>query len=83
MRPKGLNSGLLLMNLTKMREYQLEDKVSQTFKDYSKISLVHDQAILNILLHYHPGNFFIDPPQSNVIVTYLKNNIIVYLFIFV
>lgn len=43
------------MNLTKMREYGWEDKISRAFEDYSKVKTVTDQAILNIVLYYNPG----------------------------
>ncbi len=54
MPPAGLNSGLLLMNLTKMRRYGFEDKVSTTFKDSRRASL-DDQTTLNVLLYNDPG----------------------------
>lgn len=47
------------MNLTRMREYQWEDKVSRTFKDYSEMAVVDDQVILNIVLYYDPGKYYI------------------------
>lgn len=53
--PKGLNSGMLLMNLGKMREYKWEEKIGRLFTDYGKIVMLNDQRLLNIILYYDPG----------------------------
>ncbi|CAL8097731.1 unnamed protein product [Orchesella dallaii] len=51
--PKGLNSGVLVMNLTKMRNYGWRKKMFEIYDNYSKsVDLHADQRILNIHLHF-------------------------------
>ncbi|XP_076371247.1 glucoside xylosyltransferase 1-like [Tachypleus tridentatus] len=52
--PLGLNSGVMLMNLTRMREFQWQAYLDPIFKEY-KLKLVWgDQDIINIIFHHHP-----------------------------
>lgn len=48
--PKGVNAGLLLMNLTQMREYNWEQKFLQVYQDYSEVFNLTGQRTVNILL---------------------------------
>lgn len=50
----GLNSGIALMNLTKMREVDWEKKVVAIFEQYQSSLLYPDQDIINIYFYYHP-----------------------------
>ncbi|ODM94356.1 Glucoside xylosyltransferase 2 [Orchesella cincta] len=66
--PKGVNSGVLLMNLTKMRSYGWENKVLEIFNNYSKIAdLFGDQKIINILLHFERDLLKLIPCQYNYV----------------
>lgn len=54
--PKGVNSGMLVMNLTKMREYDWQARIVRLYEDYMKISgWLEDQRLLNIILYYDPS----------------------------
>lgn len=50
--PRGLNAGVLLMNLTRMRNYEFSDKIMRLYQDYSIYK--NDQTLLNTLLFYNP-----------------------------
>ena len=52
----GLNSGVMLMNLTRMRQFSW-DKVYQLKDEYRSKIVWGDQDILNILFHFYPGKF--------------------------
>ena len=52
----GVNSGLMLMNLAKMREFKWVDKVIYTF-EHSK-NYFADMGIVNIILSENPGKFY-------------------------
>lgn len=56
--PKGVNSGVLVMNLTRMREFDLTTKLTRVYEDYSKFVELHDQKVLNIMLYFNPGEYF-------------------------
>ncbi len=51
----GLNSGVMLMNLTRMREFQFTSKFFPLYLEYKYNITWGDQCLLNILFHYHPG----------------------------
>ncbi len=51
----GLNSGVMLMNLTRMREFKFSDKLKPIYEVYKYNITWGDQCLLNILFHYHPG----------------------------
>ncbi len=54
--PKGVNSGMIVMNLTKMREYNWQTRIVRLYDDYTKITdYMEDQRLLNIILYYDPG----------------------------
>lgn len=54
---KGVNSGVMLMNLTRMRAFQWESHLAPIYEKYKQKITWGDQDILNILFHYHPGNW--------------------------
>ena len=54
----GLNSGVMLMNLTRMREFEFTTKVKDIFLIYKSNITWGDQCLLNILFHFHPGMRF-------------------------
>lgn len=53
--PKGLNAGVLLMNLTRMRNHGWVGKVLKTFDEYSTNYILNDQRLLNIYLRLNDG----------------------------
>lgn len=53
--PLGVNSGVMLMNLTKMRDFKWTDYVVPIYKKYKLNITWGDQDIINIIFHYHSG----------------------------
>lgn len=51
----GVNSGVMLMNLTRMREFKWVDYVIPIYKKYKLKITWGDQDIINIIFHFHPG----------------------------
>ncbi|XP_077528353.1 glucoside xylosyltransferase 2-like [Haemaphysalis longicornis] len=58
LRPFGFNAGLLMMNLTRMREFGLERRVVQLKKEFEGRIPWADQDLLNILFSRHPERIF-------------------------
>ena len=52
----GVNSGVMLMNLTRMRRINWNDDVYPIYKHYRYDITWGDQDILNIMFHFKPGN---------------------------
>lgn len=50
----GVNSGVMLMNLTRMREFRWIEYVIPIHKQYKLKITWGDQDIINIIFHYHP-----------------------------
>jgi len=62
----GFNSGILWMNLTRMREFGWEERFTRVYQDYSRnIADTLDQQILNILVYFNPELLFVVPCQFN------------------
>lgn len=56
----GVNSGVMLMNLTKMRAFRWKEYVIPIYKKFKLKITWGDQDIINIIFHYHPGkNLFL------------------------
>lgn len=53
-----MNSGVMLMNLTRMREFHWEDYVIPIYKEFKLKITWGDQDIINIIFHYHPRMLF-------------------------
>lgn len=51
----GVNSGVMLMNLTRMREFHWVDYVIPIYKKYKLKITWGDQDIINIIFHFHSG----------------------------
>jgi hypothetical protein len=47
----------MLMNLTRMRAFSWTDYVVPIYKEYKLKITWGDQDIINIIFHFHPGNF--------------------------
>lgn len=52
----GVNSGVMLMNLTRMRVFKWEEHILPIHKEYKLRITWGDQDIINILFYYHPGS---------------------------
>lgn len=53
----GINTGVCLFNLTRMRECGFERRVLEIFDNYRHMSLKYgDQCLMNIFLWEYPGN---------------------------
>lgn len=64
-KPLGVNSGVMLMNLTRMRAFQWETYLPQIMKEYKLNIVWGDQDIINIIFHFHPDKLYIFPCQWN------------------
>lgn len=51
----GVNSGVMLMNLTRMRAFRWEAWIVPLFEAYKDRIVWGDQDLINILFHEHPG----------------------------
>uniref|UniRef100_A0A182Q7K0 UDP-D-xylose:beta-D-glucoside alpha-1,3-D-xylosyltransferase n=1 Tax=Anopheles farauti TaxID=69004 RepID=A0A182Q7K0_9DIPT len=61
----GVNSGVMLMNLTRMREFHWEDHILPIYREYRLQLVWGDQDILNVLFHYNPDRLFVFPCDWN------------------
>ncbi|CAK9827062.1 Glucoside xylosyltransferase 1 [Anthophora retusa] len=55
----GVNSGVMLMNLTRMREFRWIEYVIPIHKEYKLKITWGDQDIINIIFHYHPEKLYV------------------------
>ncbi len=55
----GLNSGVMLMNLTRMREFEFVKKIYPLYNEYKNAIPWGDQCLLNILFHFHPDRLYV------------------------
>lgn len=51
----GMNSGVMLMNLTRMRAFGWTEKILEAYHKYKLSITWGDQDLLNIVFHDHPG----------------------------
>lgn len=61
----GLNSGVMLMNLTRMRQFGWGSYLSPIYKEYKTKIVFGDQDIINIIFYYHPENLYVLPCRCN------------------
>ncbi|KAK7866870.1 hypothetical protein R5R35_006035 [Gryllus longicercus] len=61
----GVNSGVMLMNLTRMRAFQWTAYVIPIYKEYKLKITWGDQDIINIIFHFHPEKLYIYPCRYN------------------
>ena len=64
-KPYGLNSGVMLMNLTRMRTLNWEKYVVDIYKMYKDLLTWGDQDILNIYFGLHPNKVYLLPCSWN------------------
>ncbi|XP_069677720.1 glucoside xylosyltransferase 1 isoform X2 [Periplaneta americana] len=63
--PLGVNSGVMLMNLTRMRTFSWTNYVVPIYKEYKLKITWGDQDIINIIFHFHPDKLYIYPCRYN------------------
>ncbi|XP_019642764.1 PREDICTED: glucoside xylosyltransferase 2-like isoform X3 [Branchiostoma belcheri] len=61
----GLNSGIMLMNLTRLRAFRFQDKIIPYYKEYKLKLTWGDQDLLNIFFHYYPERLLVFPCEWN------------------
>ncbi|XP_021916719.1 glucoside xylosyltransferase 2 isoform X2 [Zootermopsis nevadensis] len=61
----GVNSGVMLMNLTRMRAFSWTSYVVPIYKEYKLKITWGDQDIINIIFHFHPDKLYIYPCRYN------------------
>nr|CAD7412338.1 unnamed protein product [Timema cristinae] len=61
----GVNSGVMLMNLTRMRLFSWTDYVVPIYKEYKLTMTWGDQDIINIIFHFHPDKLYVYPCRYN------------------
>ncbi|XP_071955139.1 glucoside xylosyltransferase 1-like [Antedon mediterranea] len=61
----GLNSGVMLMNLTRMRAFGWTQKIVPIYREYKMKITWGDQDLINILFHFHPDRVFVYPCEWN------------------
>lgn len=61
----GVNSGVMLMNLTRMRSFNWEQHVLPIYKEYKLRITWGDQDIINILFYFHPDKLHLMPCLYN------------------
>lgn len=78
-KPLGVNSGVMLMNLTRMRKFDWESYLQPVLEQYKLEIVWGDQDIINIIFHFNTGksrrtrgstwardyNFYFRFPQIN------------------
>uniref|UniRef100_G3MTQ1 UDP-D-xylose:beta-D-glucoside alpha-1,3-D-xylosyltransferase n=1 Tax=Amblyomma maculatum TaxID=34609 RepID=G3MTQ1_AMBMU len=64
-QPLGVNSGVMLMNLTRMRDFGWESRLGPLLHNYSRAISWGDQDLLNILFSAHPERLLLFPCQWN------------------
>ncbi|XP_070565842.1 glucoside xylosyltransferase 1-like [Ptychodera flava] len=61
----GVNSGVMLMNLTRIRKFGWTKKIVPIYKEYKLKITWGDQDLLNILFHFHPELLYVYPCEWN------------------
>ena len=53
----GVNSGIMLMNLTRLRAMKWVAEVLKYYEEYRYSITWGDQDLINVIFHFHPGMF--------------------------
>lgn len=61
----GINSGVMLMNLTRMRQFEWNLYMLPLYKEYKLKITWGDQDLINILFAYNPDKLYVFPCQYN------------------
>ena len=54
-RQQGFNAGIMLMNLTRIREFKMYEKLVSVYGKYKDVIVYGDQCLLNALFSQYPG----------------------------
>ncbi len=54
----GLNAGVMLMNLTRMRQVDWMRDIAALYKEHHKRLSLGDQDLINVYFHYYPSKSF-------------------------
>ncbi|KAL3195621.1 hypothetical protein MRX96_001757 [Rhipicephalus microplus] len=57
-QPSGLNAGLMIMNLTRLRAFDLEDHITRQLEEFQDRISFGDQDLLNVLFAQYPQGLF-------------------------
>jgi UDP-xylose:glucoside alpha-1,3-xylosyltransferase len=63
--PLGINSGVMLMNLTRLRDFRWETFLQPVLRKYKLDIVWGDQDIINIIFHFNTDKLFTFPCQWN------------------
>lgn len=55
----GMNSGVMLLNLTRMRAFGWKEKIIEAYNKYKLSITWGDQDLINIVFHDHPGLLYV------------------------
>ena len=55
----------MLMNLTRMRKLNWEDKIVAFYREFMFQIEIGDQDLINIFFHYNPKNVYVLPCNFN------------------
>ncbi|KAK3094402.1 hypothetical protein FSP39_001274 [Pinctada imbricata] len=61
----GLNTGVMLMNLTRLRAIGYTSMIENLYKEWNSKIMWGEQDLHNIWLHYHPENLYLVPCEWN------------------
>lgn len=61
----GVNSGVMLMNLTRMRQFGWEKYVVPIYQEYKSKIVWGDQDIINIVFHFYAEKLYVYPCHYN------------------
>ena len=61
----GVNAGVTLMNLTRLRQFNFEKLVAEYYLKYKSGIQVGDQDILNTIFHFQPEKLHVLPCHCN------------------
>ena len=61
----GINSGVILMNLTRLRHFNLEQLSFEYYVKYKSEIRAGDQDILNAMFHFHSEKLYVLPCHYN------------------
>lgn len=61
----GVNSGVMLMNLTRMREFNWNSYMLPLYREYKLKITWGDQDLINILFYYYPDKLYVMPCEFN------------------
>ncbi|XP_050692432.1 glucoside xylosyltransferase 2-like [Eriocheir sinensis] len=62
----GVNSGVMLMNLTRLRGFGWEEYVVPIYRYYRLAITWGDQDIINIIFHFHPDKLYVYGCEYNL-----------------